>query len=95
MTFLFFSLIMVPSWLPLLLAPDDLLYLCVVTIPVTAWSARRVLQWLQDPCNKELILCTKSVLLNGFIHVAIARKLCRQEILSCFSNNFWTLLEMH
>ena len=86
---------MVPSWLPLLLAPDDVLYLCVVTIPVNAWSARRVLQWLQDPYNKELILCTKSVLLNGFIHVAIARKLCRQEILSCFSNNFWTLLEMH
>jgi hypothetical protein len=74
----FSSLIMVPSWLPLLLAPDDFLYLFVVTLPVNVWGARRVLQWLQDPCNKELVFCTKSVFLNGFLHMAIARNLCRQ-----------------
>lgn len=73
------SLIMLPSWVPLILDPGDVQYFCAVTLPVNLWGAYRVMQWLKDPANKELVFCKNAVPFNGFVHMLAAGALSRHE----------------
>ena len=73
------SLIMVPTWLLVILDPGDLRFHGAITVPVTIWAGHRVRLWLQDPRNKELVFLKKSVVFNGFIHIALAGALSRHS----------------
>ena len=67
------SLIMLPTFLPLLLpGPTDLGYLVAVTLPVNVVGSIRLSQWLQDPQNLQILMCHKVVPYIGLIHLVLA-----------------------
>ena len=76
------SVFMLPSWIPLILDRSDLLYLFAVTVPINLWGANRIQRWLRDPFQGELVLCSKTMPLAGFIHLALASRLCRHDAAS-------------
>ena len=67
------SLIMLPTFLPLLLpGPMDLGYLVAVTLPVNVVGSIRLSQWLRDPQNLQILMCHKVVPYIGLIHLVLA-----------------------
>jgi hypothetical protein len=73
------SIIMLPSWLPLILGCSNVTYLLLVTLPVSMWGAQRIKRWMDDPFQGELVLCSKIMPLAGFIHLGLASRICRHS----------------
>eukprot|EP00802_Teleaulax_amphioxeia_P021355 Tamp_21708.p1 GENE.Tamp_21708~~Tamp_21708.p1 ORF type:complete len:314 (+),score=39.74 Tamp_21708:48-989(+) len=82
------SLIMLPSWLPLILGFGNVRYVCLVTVPVHAWGATRILRWMDDPSNKELVFCSTLMPAVGFVHMALCTLLCGRTDASA-AISFW------
>jgi len=112
------SLIMLPSWLPLILGfgacmrncvrvatcrgaqgerwasnlavftTGNVRYVCLVTVPVHAWGATRILRWMDDPSNKELVFCSTLMPAVGFVHMALCTLLCGRTDASA-AISFW------
>ena len=63
-------------------------YLCFVAVPVHAWGARRILRWMDDPSNKELVFCSTLMPAVGFVHMTLCTLLCGHTDASA-AISFW------
>ena len=72
------SLIMLPTFLPLLLPGQqalDLKYIVGAVLPFNIWGAMRLKRWMHEPHSMHLLMCRKIVPYIGWIHMALAAAL--------------------
>lgn len=72
------SLIMLPTFLPMLLPGPhslDLKYLLGATLPFSIWGALRLRRWMGEPENMNLVMCRKIVPYIGWVHMGLAAAL--------------------
>jgi hypothetical protein len=62
-----------------LLGTGEFQYFCLVTVPVHVWGARRILRWMKDPTNKELVFCSSLMPVVGFVHMGLSAAFCRHS----------------